>query len=903
MNCPSCGYENPDPAKFCLECGAAFATRFASCDTELPAGAKFCLECGAAVSAGKPAVPDRAPRDYTPRHLADKILRSKSALEGERKQVTVLFADVKGSMDLAEQVDPEEWHRILNRFFEILTDGVHRFEGTVNQYTGDGIMALFGAPIAHEDHAQRACYAALRLGDELRRYADELRRTRGLNFSVRMGLNSGEVVVGKIGDDLRMDYTAQGHTVGLAARMEQLAEPGKVYLTEHTAGWVEGFCRLYDLGSFDVKGVQEPIRVFELQGVGPLRTRLEVAASRGLVRFVGRQGEMEQLCRAWEAAEVGRGQIAAVVGEAGVGKSRLVYEFKAQLGSQCQVLEALSVSHGKATAYLPLIELLKSYFRIVLADDGEQRRERITDRVRTLDRALEDTLPYLFSLLGLADPTAALAQMDPETRRRRTLEAVKRVLVRETLEQPCVLIFEDLQWIDAETQAFLDVMSESVATARLLLLVDYRPEYQHAWGGRTYYTQVRLDPLGEQEARELMAALLGEGISAEREVLETVILEKTEGNPFFMEEVVQTLAEEGVLAGERGSYRLEKAPSQLHIPATVQGVLAARIDRLPAQEKEFLQALSVMGKEIPYGLLRKVAGRSEEELYRLLSHLQAGEFIYEQPAFPEPEYTFKHALTQEVAYHSVLVERRKVLHEQTARGIEELYQLRSRRALQRAGPSLQPDRQHREGRRVLAACRPTGSGTVGLQGSDPPAHQGAGAARYAAQDPRAQPAGARSASRPWPGTDDHQRLGRPGGGRSLLPGAGPLSPGGRDLSALRGAVRPAGSPHYPCRVAKGTRTGEANPQPGSKCKRREFPSDCPPRTGGKLAVPGRAPISPSTSGTGHRPIRPKAASLPVLHLWRVRPRGGFALLRGLRPVGARLSGSGFGEKPGGLDPG
>jgi class 3 adenylate cyclase len=302
---------------------------------------RFCLGCGARL--GEPPAPaDRTPRDYTPKHLADKILQSKSALEGERKQVTVLFADVKGSMELAEQVDPEEWHRILDRFFQILTEGIHRYEGTISQYTGDGIMALFGAPIAHEDHAQRACYAALRLSDELQRYAGELKREKGLGFSVRMGLNSGEVVVGKIGDDLRMDYTAQGHTVGLAARMEQLAEPGRAYLTPHTARLVEGFCRLADLGRFNVKGVQEPLRVFELEGVGPLRTRLEVAASRGLVRFVGRREELTQLRRAWESAQAGHGQIVAVVGEAGVGKSRLVYEFKAPLERGCRVLEAFS---------------------------------------------------------------------------------------------------------------------------------------------------------------------------------------------------------------------------------------------------------------------------------------------------------------------------------------------------------------------------------------------------------------------------------------------------------------------------------------------------------------------------------------------------------------------------------
>ena len=674
MKCPECQFENREGAKFCLECGEKFEIPCPQCAKPLPPGAKFCDECGHDLRKPVEAstIDYSQPQSYTPKHLADKILQTKSALEGERKQVTVLFADVKQSMELAEQVDTEEWHRILDRFFEILADGVHRYEGTINQYTGDGIMALFGAPIAHEDHAQRACYAALGLCEQLRKYAEELRLERGLNFSARLGLNSGEVVVGKIGDNLRMDYTAQGHTVGLAHRVEQVAEPGHAYLSQHTARLVEGFFQLRDLGESKVAGVSEPLRVYELQGVGPLRTRLEVAARHGLVRFVGRQREMGELQRAWEAAQAGRGQIVAVLGEAGVGKSRLLYEFKGHLKSGCRVLEAFSVSHGKAYAYLPLLELLKGYFRIRIEDDERRRREKVTGTVLTLDRTLEDTLPYLFTLLGIGDRTGSLEQMDPQIRRQRTLEAVKRVLVRETLDQPCVLLFEDLHWIDSETQAFLDVLVDSVATARLLLLVNYRPEYGHAWGSRTYYTRLRLDPFGAEEARELLRSLLGEEAGEEREALDRLILAKTQGNPFFLEELVQTLVEEELLAGEPGHYRLKRSPGELHIPATVQGVIGARIDRLPSQEKDLLQTLAVIGKEFSLGLIRAVAGESEEELARGLSHLQAAEFIYERPAFPDPEYTFKHALTQEAAYGSLLKERRGMLHERTGQAIEAL---------------------------------------------------------------------------------------------------------------------------------------------------------------------------------------------------------------------------------------
>jgi len=675
MKCPECQFENVEDASFCSKCGTKLEIACPECGRSLAPDSNFCNRCGHDLrkSVEAPTVDHLQPQSYTPKHLADKILQTKSALEGERKQVTVLFADVKGSMDLAEQVDPEEWHRILDRFFQILADGVHRYEGTINQYTGDGIMALFGAPISHEDHAHRACFAALGLREQIRKYADELRLERGLNFSARLGLNSGDVVVGKIGDDLRMDYTAQGHTVGLAHRVEQLAEPGHVYLSQHTARLIEGFFQLRDLGESKVAGASEPLRVYELQGVGPLRTRLEASARRGLLRFVGRHREMEQLQRAWEAARAGRGQIVAVLGEAGVGKSRLVYEFKRQLNGDCRVLDAFSVSHGKAYAYLPLLELLKGYFRIRIEDDERRRREKITGTVLTLDRTLEDTLPYLFSLLGIGDKTSSLEQMDPQIRRQRTMEAVKRVLVRETLDQPCVLVFEDLHWIDSETQAFLDMLSESVATANILLLVNYRPEYQHTWGSKTYYTQLRLDPFGEEEAQELLRALLGEEASEEREALEQLVLAKTQGNPFFIEELVQTLVEEGVLVGEQGHYHVNQSPSELHTPATVHGVIGARIDRLPPQDKGLLQTLAVIGKEFSLGLLRAVVDQGEDEVLRGLSHLQAAEFIFEQPAFPDPEYTFKHALTQEVAYGSLLRERRGVLHERAGQAIESLY--------------------------------------------------------------------------------------------------------------------------------------------------------------------------------------------------------------------------------------
>src|SRR5213594_3401422 len=418
----------------------------------------------------------------------------------------------------------------------------------------------------------------------------------------------------------------------------------------------------------------EPLPVYEVVGAGPLRTRLQVAARRGLTRFVGRHSELEQLQRAFEQAKAGHGQIVGVMGEPGLGKSRLFYEFELTSQSGCLVLEAYSVSYGKASPYLPIIELLKSYFQIQPQDDERTRRQKVIGKVLELDRSLEDTLPYLFALLGIEEQPSPLQQMDAQIRRRRTFEALKKLFLRESLNQPLILIFEDLHWIDSETQGFLDTLSESVASARLLLLVNYRPEYRREWGQKTYYTQLYLAPLGTDEAGELLTFLLG--TEAGLKSLKQLILEKTEGTPFFIEEVVQTLAEEGVLIGERGTYRLGKAPTELHISPTVQGVLTARIDRLATAEKALLHQLAVIGRQFPLSLIHHVVSQPEEELYRLLSSLQRKEFLYEQPAFPEVEYRFKHALTQEVAYGTVLQDRRKALHERTAQAIEALHHSR-----------------------------------------------------------------------------------------------------------------------------------------------------------------------------------------------------------------------------------
>jgi class 3 adenylate cyclase/tetratricopeptide (TPR) repeat protein len=583
--------------------------------------------------------------------------------------VTVFFADIKGSTELIEGLDPEEARRLLDPALHIMMEAVHRYEGTVNQVLGDGIMALFGAPVAHEDHAVRACYAALAMQAAMRRYTEEVRQSYGLELQIRVGLNSGEVVVRAIGNDLHMDYSAVGQTTHLAARMEQLATPGSIRLTVATLRLAEGLVQVNALGRFPVKGLADPVEVFDLVGASAIRRRLQASAMRGLTRFVGRQQELAGLRQTLERAAAGHGQVAAIVGEPGVGKSRLVYEFVHSHHMQGWLaLESAPVSYGKATPYFPVIDLLKRYGHIEDHDDTRTIRAKITGQVLTLDEALQDTIPALLALLDALPEDHPFLKLDPPQRRQRTLDALKRILLRESQVQPLLLVFEDLHWIDSETQALLNSLVESLPTAQLLLLVNYRPEYQHSWGSKTYYTQLRLDPLPPVSPDELLQALSGDDPSLAP--LKPLLIVRTEGNPFFLEESVRTLVETGVLLGERGAYRLTQALPTVQVPATVQAVLAARIDRLPPEEKQLLQTAAVIGTEVPLALLQTIAEVPEEPLRRGLTHLQAAEFLYETRLFPEIEYTFKHALTQQVAYETLLQERRRALHARIVESLE-----------------------------------------------------------------------------------------------------------------------------------------------------------------------------------------------------------------------------------------
>jgi class 3 adenylate cyclase/tetratricopeptide (TPR) repeat protein len=673
MRCSKCGTNNPSTNDFCAKCGYALVKRCAKCKAENPATSDFCGRCGAPLTNGAGAAVATSSPQTSPSNVRVALETSfPEALDGERKMVTALFADIKGSTELMRDLDPEEARAIVDPVLQLMMAAVHRYGGYVAQSTGDGIFALFGAPVAHEDHPQRALHAALAMQEELRRYAERLCAEGKVPVEARVGVNTGEVVVRTIETGGHTEYTPVGHVTNLAARMQTAAPAGSIAASETTQRLCDGYFEFRALGPTAIKGLDAPVEVYEVVRAGPLRTHFELSARRGLTRFVGREREMVATTVALQQAIAGHGQIVAALGEAGAGKSRLMYEFKATIPDECKVLEGYSVSHGKASAWLPVLELLKSYFEIADEDDDSRRSEKVEARVRGLDPALAETLPYILSLLGIGGAGAgvSLAMMDAQVKRRRTLEAVKRIIIGESLKQPLVVIFEDLHWIDAETQEFLDLLVDSVASARILMLVNYRPEYHHAWSNRTCYTQLRLDPLGGQSADEMLHALLGSDTSLQ--YLKRLIIEKTQGNPFFMEEIVRALVEQGVLV-RNGATTLTKPLTEIHIPPTVHGILASRIDALPASEKGLLQTLAVIGKDFPLNLVRHITASPDDRLEPMLKSLRAGEFIYEQPALGEAEYTFKHALTREVAYNSVLIERRRLLHERTGEAIEALF--------------------------------------------------------------------------------------------------------------------------------------------------------------------------------------------------------------------------------------
>jgi class 3 adenylate cyclase/tetratricopeptide (TPR) repeat protein len=591
--------------------------------------------------------------------------------DAERKQVTVLFADVSGSMDLAEQQDPEEWRKIMQRFFAILADAVTRFEGTVDKFTGDGIMAVFGAPVAHEDHARRACYAALRMLDDVSDYAAELRRGQGLNFSTRIGINSGEVVAGAIGEGSDSEYTAIGHTVGLAQRMEALAEPGKAYLTEHAAELAAGFLDLRDLGPFEIKGASRPVGVFELAGVGAARSRLDLARERGFSRFVGRTAEMGLLMEALERAKGGDGGGIALVAEPGVGKSRLSHEFVQRCRDEgAEVFEAQAQAHGTAVPFMPVLQMLRSFFGIGEGEPDQTAREKIAGRALLIDPGFNQDLPLLFDFLGVPDPDRPVAQMSAEARQRALAGTVCRLVNAPGRRKTLVLVIEDLHWIDEGSSAMLTQLSEAIAGTNTLALVNFRPEYSPPWAGSSAYTEIPLGPLTRDDTRELLRDLAGEDPSLDG--LDEPIHERTQGNPFFIEEIVRELAEAGYLQGSRGAHHLVRPIDDAGVPATVQAILSARIDRLDPSAKQLLQVASVVGKEVSAEALGLTAGLEAEQIERALAELIAAGFLYEAELYPRRVLAFRHPLTREVAYGTQLADGRAATHAAAAQAIVEL---------------------------------------------------------------------------------------------------------------------------------------------------------------------------------------------------------------------------------------
>jgi class 3 adenylate cyclase/tetratricopeptide (TPR) repeat protein len=685
MRCSSCDSESAE-GNFCDVCGARMADRCPNCGAVNRSVANFCRDCGARLVATANAHAVTA--TILPSTKTDHpAYASSHVIAEERKRLTVLFADIRGSTAFIEKLDPEEVRKHFDPVLQVMMDAVRRYGGTVNQVLGDGIMALFGAPMAHEDHAVRACYAALAMQEEMRRSSAKDQETSGQSLRIGIGLNSGEVVVRSVSNDLNFDYSALGQTTHLAARMESLAAPGKVLISATTWQDAEGFIEVKSLGLLPIKGFSSAVEAFELVGVTAARSRLQAAATRGLTTFVGRQGEIDLVHKLIRQIAVGQGQMLALVGEAGIGKSRLIRHCLADsLSAELMVLEGPAVSYGKTIPYFPLVRLLRSYFGVSEADEPDHVRAKIIEQMISLDGALNDWIPAIFALLGvlprasasdlerqtteLARATVSFANAEPQDRRRRTFDALTRLLLSASHRQPLVAIFEDLHWIDSDSQAFLNELVDKLAHGRILLWVTYRPGYSHSWANHGYYNRLRLTPLPAPDAGQLLDVILG--AHSELTKLKEILARRTAGNPFFVEESIRALVEAGVLVGTRGDYRPAVLIESVRIPNTVQTVLAERIDRLAAEEKELLQGAAVIGAAIPDRLLRAASELAEERFRSALATLKSSEFLVETSLYPEVEYRFTHALISEVTYNALLHDKRVALHARTLTALESI---------------------------------------------------------------------------------------------------------------------------------------------------------------------------------------------------------------------------------------
>jgi class 3 adenylate cyclase/tetratricopeptide (TPR) repeat protein len=675
MKCLNCQFENRGEAKFCLKCGEKLELQCPQCGKALPIQAMFCDACGHELGVPKEAlsVDYSKPQSYTPKFLADKILTTRSSIEGERKLVTVLFADAANYTSMSEKLDPEEVHQIMDGCFKILIDEVHRYEGTINQFTGDGVMALFGAPVAHEDHAQRACYAALAVQRAMIDFNERLREEKDIDFKLRIGLNTGPVVVGIIGDDLRMDYTALGDTTNLAARMQQSAEPGGILVTDSSYKLISHHFITESLGQIQVKGKREPVLTYLLNRTRGIRTLMDIAAEKGLSPLTGRSEDLSRLQRLWNLSKKGHGQVVFIVGEAGIGKSRLVFEFHRSLGAKKVTwLEGHGTAYGGNMPFLPLIDLLKRNFRIQEGDSEEIVIRKIEEGLNRLGEETKERAPYLKFLFSV-DPGHSLIQsMDAQGRRRMIFDSIRLMTIQGSKLRPLILVLEDLHWIDHDSEDFLKYLIDILAVLPVMLILTYRPGYVNPFGERTFFNRISLKALGEEESLDLTKGVIGVGKLPE--LVEPLILERAEGNPLYIEEITKSLEEMGTL--ERVE-TIEAAPDidQIQIPASIQDIIMARIDRLPEEQKDALQIAAVIGREFAARLFERIA-ESKDRATDALGELVGLELIYQTQFYPELAYMFKHALTHDVAYNSLLTSKRKTFHGIVGKVIEELYSRR-----------------------------------------------------------------------------------------------------------------------------------------------------------------------------------------------------------------------------------
>jgi class 3 adenylate cyclase/tetratricopeptide (TPR) repeat protein len=682
MKCPKCQFGNREGAKFCNECGYKFELTCPACGATNRVGSKFCDECGSKLS-----LPiEQAPKDlsldekltkiqkYLPKGLTEKILSQRDRIEGERKQVTVMFCDMEGFTPLSELLGIEDAYSIIDQVYEILIHKVHDYEGTVNEMTGDGIMALFGAPVALEDAPQRAIRSSLAVHREMTKFSDQLRQEKknAPPVKMRIGIHTGPVVVGTVGNDLRVEFKAVGDTVNLASRMEGQAQPGTTYITEDTFKLTEGLFRFEGLGQRVIKGKQAPVNIYRAIAPSTMRTRFDVSAERGLTPFAGREREVELLLDGLERSKAGRGQAFSITAEAGVGKSRLLYEFRKAVASEdVTFLEGRCLSYSRAVAYHPLIDILKANFDIHEGDGDFEIREKVKKGLKMLAADEASTLPYLLELLAVKDSGISKIPMSPEAKKDRIMEAFKQIALKGSEIRPLILAYEDLHWIDNSSEELLKYVLESIPGARVIMIFTYRPEFVHTWGAKSYHSQVMLNRLSNRESLMMVSHLLGtEELDKD---LEEFILEKTEGVPFFIEELIKSLKDLKIIERENNSYRITKDIKDVTIPATVQDVIMARVDSLPEGTKGLLQTVSVVGRESSYDLIKQVTGLTEQELLPQLSVLKDSELLYERGIYPQSTYVFKHALTQDVAYDSLLLKRRKEIHEKIGEVIEALY--------------------------------------------------------------------------------------------------------------------------------------------------------------------------------------------------------------------------------------